>query len=97
MSGKERILKILEKRKDEIRDKYKVKEMWIFGSFVRGQQKKTSDVDILVDFEEVPDLFDFLELERYLEKILNVKVDLLRKQAIRRELKQRILNEAIAL
>ena len=97
MSGKERILKILEKRKDEIRDKYKVKEMWIFGSFVRGQQKKTSDVDILVDFEEVPDLFDFLELEKYVEKILNVKVDLLRKQAIRRELKQRILNEAIAL
>jgi magnesium transporter len=63
------IRKILEQQKDFLRDKYKVKEISIFGSFVRGEQKKTSDVDILVEFYETPDLLTFLELERFLEEL----------------------------
>ncbi|MGQ4915857.1 MAG: nucleotidyltransferase family protein [Candidatus Asgardarchaeia archaeon] len=91
------IKRILNAHKDEIKRKYKVKEIGIFGSFVRGEQRKDSDIDIFVEFEEVPDLFKFIELERYLEALLQVKVDLVRKKAIRKELKEQILTEAIII
>lgn len=80
---------------DDIKRKYEVKEMAIFGSYAKGEAKEESDIDILVDFEEIPDMLTFLELEIYLEEILGVKVDLVRKQALRREIKERVLKEAI--
>ncbi|RLG57218.1 MAG: nucleotidyltransferase, partial [Candidatus Hydrothermarchaeota archaeon] len=64
---------------------------------VRGEQREASDVDILVEFYETPDLLKFIELERYLEEILGVKVDLVRKQAIREELRERILKEVVSV
>ena len=91
------IRKILEQQKDFLRDKYKVKEISIFGSFVRGEQKKTSDVDILVEFYETPDLLTFLELERFLEELLGIKVDLVRKPALRKEIREQVLQEALVL
>ncbi|MBI4810759.1 MAG: nucleotidyltransferase family protein [Ignavibacteriales bacterium] len=78
-----------------IQDKYKVKELGIFGSVVRGEQKKRSDIDILVDYSEIPDLLEFISLENYLKKILKKKVDLVDKQGIRPELKDIILGEVI--
>jgi hypothetical protein len=90
-----KIEKILTEYKEKLKREYKIREIGVFGSFVRGEQKKTSDFDILVDFDEVPDLLKFIELERYLEELLKIKVDLVRKQAIRKELKERILNEVI--
>jgi len=90
---KNRILRTLEKHKKELQQQYKIKELGIFGSYVRGEQKRRSDIDILVEFDEVPDLFTFLELEGYLNRLLNIKVDLVRKKALRSQLKDRILNE----
>lgn len=81
--------------KKGLNEKYSVKEISIFGSFVKGQQNKLSDVDILVEFQEVPDLLKFLELERYLEELLGLKVDLVRKSSLRVELKDKILKEAV--
>ncbi len=78
-----------------IQDKYKVKELGIFGSVVRGEQKKRSDIDILVDYDVIPDLLEFIALENYLEKVLKKKVDLVDKQGIRPELKDVILGEVI--
>ena len=95
MGKRGEILKILEEKKEEIKKRFKVREISVFGSFIRGEEKKRSDVDILVEFEEIPDLFEFLELEMYLERILKVKVDMVRKQALRKELKQKILKEAV--
>lgn len=91
------ITEILKGHKKEICDKYNVKEIGVFGSFVRGEQKKSSDVDILVDFEEedIPDLLTLIELELYIEKLLKRKVDLGLKRSIRRELRERILKEAL--
>ncbi len=71
-----------------LQEQYKVKEIGIFGSVVRGQQKKRSDVDILVDFQEVPDLLEFIGLELYLQKLLKKKVDLVDKQGIVRQIQQ---------
>ncbi len=95
MNDLKEIKKIMEVHKKELEEKYQVKSIGIFGSVVRGEQKKTSDVDILVDFHEVPDLLEFVALERRLEEILGIKVDLVRKQIIRHELQDRILSEVV--
>ncbi|MEE8329510.1 MAG: nucleotidyltransferase family protein [Thermodesulfovibrionia bacterium] len=95
MTTLKEIKEILEKHKEEVSREYKVNEIGIFGSFVRGKQKKRSDIDILVKFDELPDIFKYIDLEDYLRKILRRKVDLIRKEAIRPELKKRILKETI--
>lgn len=81
--------------KRALRERFKVKEIGIFGSYVRGEQRKSSDVDILVDFDEVPDLLTFMGLADYLEGILKKKVDLVRKPVIRKELREQVLNEVV--
>ncbi len=91
------IEKIISAHKKELKKKYKIKEIGIFGSYVRGEQTKLSDVDILVDFYEVPDLIKFCEIERVLEELIGIKVDLVEKKSIRPRLKEIILNEAVYL
>lgn len=76
---------------------FKVKNIGIFGSFVRGEQKKGSDLDILVEFREKIGFFKFLELEEFLEKLLNLKVDLVSRKALKPRIGQYILNEIIML
>jgi len=90
-----KIEEILKQHKKELAEKYKVKEIGIFGSYVRREQKKRSDLDILVEFEEVPGLLKFIGLEEYLTKILGRKVDLVRRRAIRQELRDNILKEVV--
>ena len=83
----------LKSNKELLRQQYGVKEIGIFGSFARGEQKKKSDVDVLVEFEDMPDLIKFIELERKLQRLLGKRVDLVRKGAIREELKDSILRD----
>ena len=97
MKPRKDIEKILKEHRKELAEKYKVKELGIFGSCVRDEQRKRSDVDILVEFDEVPDLLKFIELERHLERLLGRKVDLVRKQALRQELRDTILSEVITI
>lgn len=91
----EEIKRILAGHKEELIKKYGIKEIGIFGSFVRGEQKKKSDIDILVEYDEgdIPDLLKFVETERYLQRLLGRKVDLVRKDGIRPELKNIIMGE----
>lgn len=56
----EEIKSILAEHQKELKEKYKVKERGIFGSFVRGKRRKRSDIDILVEFEEAIALLDFM-------------------------------------
>ena len=88
---------ILEEHKEEVSQKYKMREIGIFGSFVRGEQKKRSDSDILVECDQknIPGLLTFIEMERYLEKLLRKKVDLVIKGGIRPELRKGILKEVV--
>ena len=97
MKTMEKIQEILKARKEELGKRYGVKEIGIFGSYVKGLQKKRSDIDVLVEFEEVPDLLKLIELERCLQRFLGKKVDLVRKQALRAELKETILNEVVII
>lgn len=91
------IRKILDKHRDELRLKYKIKKIAVFGSYVRGKQKKKSDLDILAEFEESISLLDLVGAEPYLSEILKIKVDLIPKEDVRPELKDIILKEAIAI
>ncbi len=76
---------------------YKVDEIGLFGSYVRNQQHKTSDVDVLVTFTETPDLFQFIEHENYLTDLLGIKVGLAIKEGITSRLKDGILSEAVSV
>lgn len=91
----QKITEILKEHKKEICDKYNVIEIGVFGSYARGEQRKRSDVDILIEFEETPDVYQLIDLEDYLQKILKKKVDVVRKRAIRPELKSIILKEVV--
>ncbi len=81
-------------RKDALRRDYGVKGLSVFGSYVRGEQRKSSDVDILVEFTRPIGLLKFLKLENELTKLLGVKVDLVTKKALRPRIGKRILKEA---
>lgn len=72
----------LTKHKEKLKQNYKVKKIGIFGSYARGEQKETSDVDVLVEFEE-PVGFAFIHLADSLEELLGLKVDLTTKDAIK--------------
>jgi len=91
------IRNILNKHREELRQKYNITEIGIFGSYVRGEQKKRSDVDILVEIGEPVSLLRFVGIENYLSDLLKTKVDLIPKESIRPELKERILKEAVYL
>jgi uncharacterized protein len=89
------IRRVLKEHKTEVLRKYRVIEIGIFGSYVRGEQQDRSDIDILVSFSGIPDVFKYMELEEYLKRLLRRKVDLIRKEAIRPELRKRILKETV--
>jgi hypothetical protein len=59
-----------------LRERYAVDRLGICGSFVRGEESATSDVDLLVTFSETPDLLEFVNLKRHLEEVLGREVDL---------------------
>ncbi len=87
----------LSAHKNELSQKYKVKEIGIFGSYLREAQREDSDIDIVVAFEKTPGLLKFLELENHLSDLLGVEVDLVRKEAIRAELKESILRDTLTV
>jgi len=95
MKNLSEIKEILTKNRDMLRKKFKVKEIGLFGSYVRGEQKEISDVDILVEFEETPTLLEFVELENYLTELLGVKVDLVMKRALKPTIKEFVLKEVV--
>ena len=80
-----------------LHERFKVKEIGIFGSYVRGEQKKRSDVDILVVFREPITLFEFMDLEECLGQILGIKVDLVSKKALKPRIGKHILSEVVYL
>ena len=74
---------------------YYVKILEVFGSYTHHSQKKNSDLDLIVEFSKIIDLFKYIELENYLSEKLGVKVDLVMKDTLKPRIKDRILNDAI--
>jgi predicted nucleotidyltransferase len=80
-----------------IRERYKVKTIGVFGSYVRGEAKEKSDLDVLVDFSEPISLLKFVELENFLSDSIGVKVDLVMKNALKPRIGKHILEEVVAV
>jgi predicted nucleotidyltransferase len=91
----DQIIMKLRENKHFLEEKYKVKTLGVFGSYVRGEQKKGSDLDILVEFQEPVGLFEFMELEEFLGKKTGVKIDLVSKKALKPRIGKHILEEVI--
>lgn len=88
------IVKMLRLHDADVRERFKITEIGVFGSYVRGEQREDSDIDLLVEFEKGYKTFDnYMELKFFLEEILTSKIDLVIKTAIRDEIKQNILSE----
>ncbi|MGB9914672.1 MAG: nucleotidyltransferase family protein [Candidatus Bathyarchaeales archaeon] len=87
----------LETLKPILKEKYQVETIGIFGSYTRGEQPRKSDIDILIEFTENAQIgfFKFLELEEFLTKKLQAKVDLVTKDALKPAIKEQILKETI--
>ncbi len=78
----------------ELRERYGVRGLWLFGSYLKGEQRSGSDLDVLVEFDRVPSLFEFIQLERYLSQLLAIKVDLVMKSSLKPAIGRHILEEA---
>lgn len=91
------IMAWLEANKPLLQERYFIKELGIFGSYVRQEQTDASDVDILVEFSQTPSLLKFINLENYLSDHLGVKVDLVHKSGLKPGIGERILKEVIYL
>ncbi len=94
MNLQERLNK-LKDLKPELQQKYFIKQIGIFGSYIRGEENIQSDLDILVEFYKPIDIFKFIELERILSKELNIKVDLVSKKALKPFIGRKILEEVV--
>lgn len=92
---KEKIIQTINLQLPFLRDRYNVKNLGIFGSVARNEGKEESDIDIVVEFESPIGFLDFIRLENFLSKILQRKVDLISKKAIKPALKESILKEVI--
>jgi len=89
------IKEILKRNKKLLEENYKIKVIGVFGSYSRGDLNKNSDIDILVEFSETPDFFEFIRLEKFLEGLLRIKVDLVTRDALKPLIKNEILKETI--
>ena len=89
--------KILKVNKPLLEKRFKIKEIGLFGSRVRGEERKKSDLDILVGFYEVISLLDFVALERELSELTGEKVDLVMKSALKPRIGRNILSEVMYL
>jgi predicted nucleotidyltransferase len=85
----------LRTNKRYLNKRYGVKELGIFGSYLHGEQKTRSDLDILVEFKEPIGLFEFIRLENELTTLTGIKVDLVVKDALKPRIKDKVIKEAL--
>ena len=97
MSIKEEVLKYLRENKEYFKKKYGVKEIYLFGSVARGEDRKNSDIDIMIEF--ISDKFhtfdNYFDLMYELENKFKRKIDLATKEMIREKLKKYIYQDII--
>lgn len=94
MKKLEEIKRIINQHRQELEERFKVKNIAIFGSYIRGEQSPQSDIDIIIEFTEPVGLL-FIHLADFLEEILGTKVDLLTPEAIKPNRKKYIMEELV--
>ena len=91
----EELIRVIREHLPDLRERYGVESLGIFGSYVRGEQREDSDLNVLVEFFRTPDLFEFVALKHELSDILGINVDLVMKDALKPRIGKRILQEVI--
>ncbi|HXU37960.1 MAG TPA: nucleotidyltransferase family protein [Blastocatellia bacterium] len=91
----DRVTRMLRDQLPSLAQKYHVKSLGVFGSYVRRQQSPQSDLDLLVVFDEPPGLLKFIELENFLTDLLGIRVDLVMKDSLKPMIGKQILSEVV--
>jgi predicted nucleotidyltransferase len=91
------ITDILKKHDKDLKKRYGISKIGVFGSYIRNEAREDSDLDILVEFKRDTDigLLKFVEIENYLSDLLGVKVDLVEKSGLKPRIGKHILKEVI--
>jgi predicted nucleotidyltransferase len=93
----EEIKGLIEQYRPELKRQFHVEKIGVFGSYARGDEKKKSDVDFLVTFDEDISLFDHVDLTLYLKDLMGRKVDVIQHDNLRPELREYVLKDLIYL
>jgi len=91
--SKQDILEIIRQTRPELTVRFGVDRLGLFGSYVRVQERRRSDIDLLVSFQRDIDLFEFLDLKEFLQERLHHKVDLVMDSALKPSIGKRIRAE----
>lgn len=98
MKTVEEMTSLIQRGLPELRRQYGVRDLWLFGSYIRAEQGAESDLDVLVEFDNPRlTLIEFIQLEQQLSQLLGIKVDLVERDTLKPEIGKRILQEAVAL
>jgi uncharacterized protein len=95
MKSIQEVKKEIELLKPTLKTRFKVETIEIFGSYARGEQTETSDVDILVTFSQMVSFFTLYDLEKFLQRKLRVKIDVVSKKFLNPNIKDKVLQEAV--
>ncbi len=93
----EEIREIIDQHRPELKRQFHVDKIGVFGSYARGDQKKRSDVDLLVTFDKDISLFDHVDLNLYLKELMGRKVDVIPHDNLRPELREYVLKDLVYL
>lgn len=93
MKTRQEVFRILSQHLAQLQNEYGVEKIGVFGSVARDEQTVVSDVDILVELSQAIGMVKFLQLENNLQELLNTKVDLVTKSALKKHIGQRIMQE----
>lgn len=97
MKTLDEIKQILSERKSWLCETYHITELGVFGSYARGEQTQESDVDVLIDYEEAPTLFELVNLRDLLRDLTGIPVDVVTKNGLKPRIRDRVLSEVIYL
>ena len=89
------VLALLRAEMPALKERYRVRSLALFGSVLRGEATAASDLDILVEYERAPTLFEFVRLKAHLSDLLGVPVDLVMRSALKPAIGQAILAEMV--
>ena len=90
------ILHTLRSHLPELQEQYGVRSLWLFGSYVRGEERKRSDLDMLVELDNrTLSLLGFIGLENRLSDLLKIKVDLVEKDKLKPAIGRNVLKEIV--
>lgn len=93
MKDKDEILRKLKEIKPVLEKDYNITEIGLFGSYLREEQTPDSDIDLLIDHKNGLTFFKLFELENFLHKIFNVKIDIAFKKYLKKNIGKNILSE----